>query len=87
MTTGSRTRKPRPNAYVYLPLLFCSPFPISFQALTRVQNIDKAKKEIERLEAEEAAEKSNGVNGDKADDKVAAVTEDVKEASLEEKKE
>lgn len=51
------------------------------------RNIDKAKKEIERLEAEEAAEKSNGVNGDKADDKVAAVTEDVKEVSLEEKKE
>lgn len=56
------------------------------------RNIEKAKKEIERLEAEEAAENSgsatpNGVNGDKkADDKVAAVTSELKEASLEDKK-
>ncbi|KAI0022742.1 hypothetical protein F4780DRAFT_732824 [Xylariomycetidae sp. FL0641] len=61
------------------------------QAQTQ-RNIEKAKKEIEKLEAEEAAENSgtatpNGVNGDKkADDKVAAVTSDMKEASLEEKK-
>lgn len=45
------------------------------------------------MEAEEAAEAAgtaapNGTNGDKkADDKVGAVTSDLKEASLEEKKE
>lgn len=58
------------------------------QAQTQ-RNVDKAKKEIEKIEAEEAAEASgaatpNGVNGDKkTDDKVAAVTSDLKEASLE----
>ncbi|KAK8128378.1 Nuclear segregation protein [Apiospora sp. TS-2023a] len=52
------------------------------------RNVDKAKKEIERLEADEAAEKTNGVNGDKkADDKVEAVASDLKETSLEDKKE
>ncbi|KAI5868579.1 hypothetical protein GGS23DRAFT_546271 [Durotheca rogersii] len=57
------------------------------------RNIDKAKKEIEKLEAEEAAEASgtatpNGAADDKkADDKVEAVTSDLKEASLEEKAE
>ncbi|KAI1845810.1 hypothetical protein JX265_000011 [Neoarthrinium moseri] len=56
------------------------------QAQTQ-RNVDKAKKEIERLEAEEAAE-ANGVNGDKkTDDKVEAVTSDLKDASLDEKKE
>ncbi|KAI0428083.1 hypothetical protein F5Y09DRAFT_9939 [Xylaria sp. FL1042] len=55
------------------------------------RNVEKAKKEIEKLEAEEAAEASgtatpNGVNGDKADSKVEAVTSDLKDASLEEKK-
>ncbi|KAI0840870.1 hypothetical protein F5Y06DRAFT_261944 [Hypoxylon sp. FL0890] len=59
------------------------------QAQTQ-RNIDKAKKEIEKIEAEEAAEASgtatpNGTNGDKSDDKVAAVTSDLKDASLEEK--
>ncbi|KAI4867049.1 hypothetical protein F4820DRAFT_468288 [Hypoxylon rubiginosum] len=57
------------------------------QAQTQ-RNVDKAKKEIEKIEAEEAAEASgaptpNGVNGDsKTDDKVATVTSDLKEASL-----
>jgi hypothetical protein len=51
--------------------------------LTTSQNVDKAKKEIERLEAEEDAE-AKGVNGDK---KVEEATADLKEASLEEKKE
>ncbi|KAI0152322.1 hypothetical protein F4776DRAFT_601129 [Hypoxylon sp. NC0597] len=59
------------------------------QAQTQ-RNIEKAKKEIEKIEAEEAAEASgtatpNGVNGDKSDDKVAAVASKLKEASLEEK--
>ncbi|KAI1386308.1 uncharacterized protein F4822DRAFT_311950 [Hypoxylon trugodes] len=60
------------------------------QAQTQ-RNVEKAKKEIEKIEAEEAAEASgtatpNGVNGDKkSDDKVAEVTSDLKEASLEEK--
>ncbi|KAI2469344.1 hypothetical protein F4781DRAFT_394450 [Annulohypoxylon bovei var. microspora] len=60
------------------------------QAQTQ-RNIDKAKKEIEKIEAEEAAEVSgtatpNGVNGDKkSDDKVEAVASELKEASLEEK--
>ncbi|KAI0598312.1 hypothetical protein F4775DRAFT_191969 [Biscogniauxia sp. FL1348] len=53
------------------------------------RNIEKAKKEIEKIEAEELAEAngtSNGVNGDKkAEDKVAEVTSDLKDASLEEK--
>jgi hypothetical protein len=55
------------------------------------QNIEKAKKDIEKLEAEEAAEASdtttpNGANGKKADDKaVAEVTEAVKNVSVEEK--
>ncbi|KAI0161612.1 hypothetical protein GGR52DRAFT_130592 [Hypoxylon sp. FL1284] len=57
------------------------------QAQTQ-RNVDKAKKEIEKIEAEEAAEASgtatpNGVNGDKSDDKVAAVTSELKETSLE----
>ncbi|KAI1503962.1 hypothetical protein F5X99DRAFT_373988 [Biscogniauxia marginata] len=55
------------------------------------RNIEKAKKEIEKIEAEEAAEAngtSNGVNGDKkTEEKVAEVTSDLKDASLEEKKE
>ncbi|KAI0184277.1 hypothetical protein EV127DRAFT_350758 [Xylaria flabelliformis] len=55
------------------------------------RNIEKAKAEIEKLEAEEAAEASgtttpNGVNGDKTDVKVEAVTSELKDASLEEKK-
>ncbi|KAI0106296.1 hypothetical protein GGR51DRAFT_179516 [Nemania sp. FL0031] len=55
------------------------------------RNVEKAKKEIEKLEAEEAAEATgtstpNGVNGDKADSKVEAVTSELKDASLEEKK-
>ncbi|KAI5919865.1 hypothetical protein F4810DRAFT_463075 [Camillea tinctor] len=52
------------------------------------RNVEKAKKEIEKIETEEAAEAngaSNGVNGDKAEDKVAEVTSDLKDASLEEK--
>ncbi|KAH8681141.1 putative nuclear segregation protein [Xylariales sp. PMI_506] len=53
------------------------------QAAQTQRNVDKAKKEIERLEAEEA----NEANGEKADDKVEAVTSDLKDASLEEKKE
>jgi hypothetical protein len=53
------------------------------------QNIEKAKKEIERLEAEEAAEASGAAtpNGKKTDDKVAEVTEGVKAVSVEDKKE
>ncbi|CAJ2513562.1 Uu.00g016810.m01.CDS01 [Anthostomella pinea] len=57
------------------------------------RNVEKAKKEIEALEAEEAGDAPgtatpNGVDGDKkADDKVADVTSDLKDASLEEKKE
>ena len=57
------------------------------------QNVEKAKKEIEKLEAEEAAEASgaaspNGVNGKKGEDKaVADVASDLKDASLEDKKE
>ncbi|CAN8103112.1 unnamed protein product [Discula destructiva] len=69
------------------------------------QNVEKAKKEIEKIEAEEAKEKdskstsgaatpatSNGTatateNGDKSDAKtVEKITEDVKEATLEDKK-
>ncbi|KAF7519418.1 hypothetical protein G7054_g13100 [Neopestalotiopsis clavispora] len=53
------------------------------QAAQTQRNVDKAKKEIERLEAEEDAE-AKGVNGDK---KVEEATADLKEASLEEKKE
>lgn len=48
-----------------------------------MQNVDKAKKEIERLEAEEEAE-TKGTNGDK---KVEEATAELKDASLEEKKE
>ncbi|KAI0014310.1 hypothetical protein F4779DRAFT_559206 [Xylariaceae sp. FL0662B] len=61
------------------------------QAQTQ-RNVEKAKKEIEKIEAEEAAETSgaatpNGVNGEKkTDDKVEAVTSDLKKAALEEKK-
>ncbi|KAI1430579.1 hypothetical protein GGR50DRAFT_701453 [Xylaria sp. CBS 124048] len=56
------------------------------------RNIEKAKKEIEKIEAEEAAEAAgavtpNGVDGDKADAKVEAVTSELKDASLEDKKE
>ncbi|KAK7956928.1 uncharacterized protein PG986_006150 [Apiospora aurea] len=52
------------------------------------RNVEKAKKEIEKLEADEAAEKTNGANGDKkADDKVEVVASDLKETSLEDKKE
>ncbi|RYO85779.1 hypothetical protein DL762_002394 [Monosporascus cannonballus] len=67
------------------------------QAAQTQRNIEKAKKDIEKLEAEEAAEASgtatpDGVNGGnkadaKTDDKVEAVTSDLKDASLEEKDE
>lgn len=60
-----------------------------------LQNIEKAKKEIEKLEADEAAGRSgdatpNGVNGDSkkganADKTVAAVTKGLKEAALDDK--
>ena len=50
--------------------------------LTSHQNIEKAKKEIARLEAEEAAGGSSS-NGDK----VADVTKDLKETKLEDKAE
>jgi chromosome segregation ATPase len=52
------------------------------------KNIEKAKKEIERLEAEEAAEASGTAtpSGKKADDKVAEVTKAVKDVSVEDKK-
>ncbi|KAI0509258.1 hypothetical protein F5B22DRAFT_357782 [Xylaria bambusicola] len=53
------------------------------------RNIEKAKKEIEKLEAEEATEAAgatNGANEDKPSTKVEAVTSDLKDASLEEKK-
>lgn len=55
------------------------------------RNIEKAKKEIEKLETEEAAEAPgtatpDGANGDNADPKVEAVTSELKDASLEEKK-
>ncbi|CAK7264200.1 multicopy suppressor of BFA (Brefeldin A) [Sporothrix epigloea] len=49
------------------------------------RNVDKAKKEIEKLEKEEEA----GANGDKKDDSdkaVAEVTEDLKDSSIDEKK-
>jgi hypothetical protein len=55
---------------------------------SRLQNIDKAKKELAKLEAEEAGETAaatNGVNGDK--DKVADVTKDLKETKIEDKTE
>ncbi|KAJ8124109.1 hypothetical protein ONZ43_g89 [Nemania bipapillata] len=50
------------------------------------RNIDKAKKEIEKLEAEEAAETSStatpiSTNGDKTDPKVEAATSELKDAS------
>ncbi|KAH8196590.1 hypothetical protein TruAng_009248 [Truncatella angustata] len=53
------------------------------QAAQTQRNVEKAKKEIERLEAEEAAE-ANGTNGDKNVDEAAA---GVKDTSLEEKSE
>ncbi|KAK6194212.1 tRNA (cytosine-5-)-methyltransferase ncl1 [Pestalotiopsis sp. IQ-011] len=53
------------------------------QASQTQRNVDKAKKEIERLEAEEEAE-TKGTNGDK---KVEEATAELKDASLEEKKE
>ncbi|KAK7743168.1 multicopy suppressor of BFA (Brefeldin A) [Cytospora paraplurivora] len=65
------------------------------------RNIEKAKKEIEKLEAEEAKEKEakksssgtatpngNGAtNGEKSDDKVEEVTKEVEKASIEDQKE
>ena len=63
---------------------------MGLKTLTKFQNIEKAKKEIERLEAEEAAEASGTAtpNGKKAEDKaVAEVTEGVKDVSVEDKKE
>lgn len=53
------------------------------------RNIEKAKKEIERLEAAEASEAStNGADSKKGDDKaVSEVTSSLKETSVEEKKE
>ncbi|OIW32460.1 hypothetical protein CONLIGDRAFT_642171 [Coniochaeta ligniaria NRRL 30616] len=57
------------------------------------RNIEKAKKEIERLEAEESGAASgtatpNGVNSKKTEDKaVAEVTEGVKDVAVEDKKE
>lgn len=66
---------------------------LTFLAL---QNIEKAQKEIEKLEAEEAKEKEGGKksgsatpNGDAAengDKAVDAVAKDVADASLEDKK-
>jgi hypothetical protein len=54
------------------------------------QNIEKAKKEIERLEAEESegAATPNGVNGKKGgeDKAVAEVVDGVKAATIEDKK-
>ncbi|KAI0132154.1 hypothetical protein BJ170DRAFT_233168 [Xylariales sp. AK1849] len=50
------------------------------------RNIEKAQKEIERLDAEDENE-TNGVNGDKkTNDKIEAATSDLKDSSLEEKK-
>lgn len=49
-----------------------------------MQNIEKAKKEIERLEAEEAGEASGSATPTKA---VEEVTEGVKNATIEEKTE
>lgn len=43
------------------------------------QNVEKAKKDLEKLEAEEAAAEANGTKTDIADD--------LKETSLEDKKE
>jgi hypothetical protein len=56
-------------------------------SLTSLQNIEKAKKEIARLEAEEAAEGSGASTPAKeqADKAVAEATEKVAEASLEDK--
>ncbi|ROW05229.1 hypothetical protein VSDG_00067 [Cytospora chrysosperma] len=63
------------------------------------RNIEKAKKEIEKIEAEEAKETkkpSSGAatpngnatsNGEKSDDKVEEVTKEVEKASIEDKKE
>jgi hypothetical protein len=52
--------------------------------LTVKQNVEKAKKEIEKLEADEAAE-ANGVNG-KEDKVVAETTSELKKSSLDDKK-
>lgn len=67
-----------------------------------LQNVEKAKKEIEKIEAEEANERDgkksssgtatpngNGAasNGEKSDVKVEDVTKGVEEASIEDKKE
>lgn len=55
-----------------------------------MQNIEKAKKEIERLEAEEAGETSGSSTPKKADGETKAVeevTEAVKDTTLEEKTE
>ncbi|KAK2613482.1 hypothetical protein N8I77_000394 [Diaporthe amygdali] len=74
----------------------------SDQASQTQKNIEKAKKEIEKIESEEAKEKEgkkspsaiampngNGAtaNGESADDKVAEVTKEVEDASIEEKEE
>lgn len=63
----------------------------SDQAAQTQRNIDKAKKEIEKLENEEAAEANgeSGVNGKKTDDDkaVAEVTSDLKDATIEDKEE
>jgi len=78
-----------------LTSLFCC----NFVPCTNIpQNIEKAKKEIERLEAEESGAVSgtatpNGTNGKKTaapateDQDVAEVTEGVKEVAVEDKKE
>ena len=47
------------------------------------QNVDKAKKQIEALEKDETANGANGVNGD---DKVEQVASDLKDASIDDKK-
>ncbi|KAI3398802.1 hypothetical protein diail_8493 [Diaporthe ilicicola] len=72
------------------------------QATQTQKNIEKAKKEIEKIEAEEAKEKEgkksssgtatpngNGAasNGEKSGDKVEDVTKEVEKASIEDKKE
>lgn len=55
------------------------------QAAQTKRNVDKAKKEIEALEKEEAEAETNGAKGD--DKAVAEATDAVKDASLEDKKE
>ncbi|KAJ9137333.1 Nuclear segregation protein (Bfr1) [Pleurostoma richardsiae] len=69
----------------------------SDQAAQTQRNIEKAKKEIEKLESQEAEEEAaakgsgaatpNGVNGKSDDKAVADVTADLKDASIEDKKE